>query len=109
MDIKDTKKKGIKLNISVIIKLVLIGLIFFGTSITRAYIAKETFHECSGDHCEICEVLTTARRTVDALDAIGAVSLALIIIHYILIKKILYFFKNIITKSPVKLKVRLRN
>ena len=105
----EIKTKGDKLNINVLVKLILIGLIFFGTLLTRVYIAKETFHECSGDHCEICEVLTTARRTLDSIDTLGVIGLVILIIHFLFIKKIYYFIKEIIVKSPVKLKVRLRN
>ena len=109
MDNKEIKTNGGKLNIRVLVKLLLIGLLFLGTLFTRMYIVKEMHHECTGDHCEICGTIATARRTLDSLDAVGAISLAIIIIHYLFIKKIYYFIKNIIEKSPVKLKVRLRN
>ena len=101
----NTKKSHI-LNIAIMILSI---VYFFGVLSSHLYLIKEMDHECSGENCLICETISVAKRIVEGLDVVGPVILIAVFLYFIFIKKILLVSKNIKVKSPVELKVKLRN
>ena len=106
MEKKNTNNKTLNKRII----LLLIAVIYLlGVFSSNLYLVKEQNHICDNDHCYICDTITTIKDTLNSQYLIVPVIISGIFIAFLLIRKILFVFKNIQNKSLIELKVKMLN
>ena len=98
-----------KLNIKKLAIVFITIVYFLGMLSAHMYIIKEEHHDCSGENCTICQTIHEAKKTIEGLNYISFAAIITLFLYFVFVKKILYVIKNVLSISPVDLKVKLRN
>ena len=89
------------------ITLVLVVLFLISIFLMRIYVIAEADHDCSGEHCPICETIAHIIEVEKELCTVVFTATILFVFSFIFVKTILVNFQKQIHYSLVKLKVQL--
>ena len=76
---------------------------------SHAFIALETEHECTAEHCKTCAALQSCHALIRELSHAGAAISVIACIAYLLAVLHTYFSKTVQATTLVSLKVKLLN